>query len=155
MKKILLAVDGSRHSFNAAKEAAELAEARGSEVTALHVSSQESMSSYIVQDWEFIMVSEQKERMQKNIEALDNEVQIVADKIFERVQEIFTEKGLTLEKIFRKGNPAEEICKTAEEGNYDLIVIGSRGLGEIKGLMLGSVSNRVAQSTKIPVLIVK
>ena len=100
MQKILLAVDGSQHSFNAAQEAAKLAKALGAEVTAVHVSPQESMSSYIGRDWEFIMASEQKERVQNNIEALDSEVQVVVGKIFEKVEGIFTEKEVTFNKIF-------------------------------------------------------
>ena len=48
-----------------------------------------------------------------------------------------------------------EILKLASSGNYDLAVLGSRGLGGIKGFLLGSISQKVAKESKIPVLIVK
>jgi nucleotide-binding universal stress UspA family protein len=54
-----------------------------------------------------------------------------------------------------EGRPADEIVETAKEGNFDLIVMGSRGLGGIKEFFLGSVSDRVADEAECPVLIVK
>lgn len=54
-----------------------------------------------------------------------------------------------------KGRAADKIVETANEGNFDLIVIGSRGLGGIKEFFLGSVSDRVADEAECPVLIVK
>jgi nucleotide-binding universal stress UspA family protein len=53
------------------------------------------------------------------------------------------------------GQPAEKIVEASEEGDFDLIVMGSKGLGDIKGMLLGSVSNRVANNAKVPVMIVK
>jgi len=53
------------------------------------------------------------------------------------------------------GQPADEICKKAKDGGYDLLVMGNRGLGEIKGYLMGSVSNRVIRHAVCPVLIVR
>lgn len=52
-------------------------------------------------------------------------------------------------------NPGVHICKYAENNEIDLIIIGSRGLGNIKKLFLGSVSNNVVQNAKSRVLVVK
>ncbi|MBO8170583.1 MAG: universal stress protein [Bacillaceae bacterium] len=54
-----------------------------------------------------------------------------------------------------KGYPAREIIEYAEKNDIDLIVMGSRGLGNIKELFLGSVSHNVVQHSPKPVLIVK
>ena len=54
-----------------------------------------------------------------------------------------------------KGRAADKIVEVANEGGFGLIVIGSRGLGGIKEFFLGSVSDRVADEAKCPVLIVK
>jgi len=54
-----------------------------------------------------------------------------------------------------EGRPSDKIIETAKEGNFDIIVVGSRGLGGIKKLFLGSVSDRVANEAACPVLIVK
>ena len=52
-------------------------------------------------------------------------------------------------------NHGNEICKIAREENCDLIVMGSRGLGELKELMLGSVTHRVLAHCGVPVLVVR
>jgi nucleotide-binding universal stress UspA family protein len=54
-----------------------------------------------------------------------------------------------------EGRPADMIIATAEDESVNLIVMGSRGLGGIRQLVLGSVSDRVADSAACPVLIVR
>ncbi len=54
-----------------------------------------------------------------------------------------------------EGKPSEKIVEAAKEGSYDLIVMGSRGLGGVKEFFLGSVADRVACESKITVTIVK
>jgi nucleotide-binding universal stress UspA family protein len=54
-----------------------------------------------------------------------------------------------------QGSPAEAILNVAETRGCDCIVVGSRGRGEMAGLLLGSVSDRLAHHSKAPVLIVK
>jgi nucleotide-binding universal stress UspA family protein len=54
-----------------------------------------------------------------------------------------------------EGRPADKIVETAKNGNFDLVVVGSRGLGGIKEFFLGSVSDRVADEAPCPVLIIK
>jgi nucleotide-binding universal stress UspA family protein len=54
-----------------------------------------------------------------------------------------------------QGNAGETIVALSQERFFDLIVIGSRGLGAIRELMLGSVSHYVVQHALIPVLVVK
>ena len=53
------------------------------------------------------------------------------------------------------GRPADKIVELAKEEGFDLIVLGSRGLGNIKEFFLGGVSDRVADEAPCPVLIVK
>jgi nucleotide-binding universal stress UspA family protein len=54
-----------------------------------------------------------------------------------------------------KGRPADTIVQTAQEEGFDIIVVGSRGLSGMGELVLGSVSDRVADLATCPVLIVK
>jgi nucleotide-binding universal stress UspA family protein len=54
-----------------------------------------------------------------------------------------------------EGRPADKIVEAAKEGGFDLIVMGSRGLGGVKEFFLGSVSDRVADEATCPVAIVK
>lgn len=52
-------------------------------------------------------------------------------------------------------NPGVQICKYAENNEVDLIIIGSRGLGNLKRIFLGSVSNNVVQHARCRVLVIK
>jgi len=60
-----------------------------------------------------------------------------------------------IETRLEVGSPAKKIIEVAREGNFDIIVMGNRGLGGIKQLLLGSVSKKVADEAHCPVLIVK
>ena len=63
--------------------------------------------------------------------------------------------GVEYEKIMETGSPAAVILEYAEILDADLIVMGSRGLGVVKGVLLGSVSQYIIERAKIPVLVVK
>ena len=60
-----------------------------------------------------------------------------------------------VETCVRVGRASEEILKCAEEKDVDLIVIGSRGLGGFSRTLLGSVSDKVLNAAKVPVLVNK
>jgi nucleotide-binding universal stress UspA family protein len=53
------------------------------------------------------------------------------------------------------GDPAQEILTHMQKEQVDLVVIGSRGLGTLKGVLMGSVSQKIAHLAPCPVLIVK
>jgi len=60
-----------------------------------------------------------------------------------------------VETVVRRGSPADEIVRWATEGGVGLIVMGSRGWGEMHAVLLGSVSERVLHAAPCPVLIVR
>ncbi len=63
--------------------------------------------------------------------------------------------GITLDAHVRTGNPAEVIADFSREYHCDLIVMGTRGMGTIKNLLLGSVASKVIHLTEKPLLLVK
>ncbi|WP_077622864.1 universal stress protein [Sediminibacillus massiliensis] len=65
------------------------------------------------------------------------------------------EEGTTAEFAVLEGEPPKKLCEYANINEMDMIIIGSRGYSGIKKLMIGSVSQKVAQESDIPVLIVK
>lgn len=85
------------------------------------------------------------------IESLDQ----AGRRILDQTAEVFSGVDITVRRDYRMGDPAAEIVGAAREHKADLIVMGSRGLGQIGGLVLGSVSERVLQLAHSPVLIVR
>lgn len=63
------------------------------------------------------------------------------------------ERGIPSEMKIAYGDPAEEIVREAKEGGYELVVVGSRGLGPVEGLLFGSVSRKVLRDAPCPVLV--
>jgi nucleotide-binding universal stress UspA family protein len=61
----------------------------------------------------------------------------------------------TAKSVILRGHPAESIIHHAESNDFDLIVIGNRGKGGFKNMLLGSIVNKVATYSKVPVLIMK
>jgi nucleotide-binding universal stress UspA family protein len=77
------------------------------------------------------------------------------ERILAQTGKIFTDAGLVTDTEVVFGTPGEEICAYAEKGGFDLIVMGSRKGGEIKGFFSRSVSHQVLHAAQCPVLIVK
>ena len=86
------------------------------------------------------------------------------DHVKKRINAILTnalekaeKRGLThsISILLLEGNPAERITQTARDEDIDVIVVGNRGFGGVKELLLGSVSGRVADTASCPVIIVK
>ena len=63
--------------------------------------------------------------------------------------------GIAHEELYEVGSPGPVLLNMAEEQGCDLIVMGSRGLGPLKGIFMGSVSSYMVSRSKCPVLIVK
>ncbi len=83
-----------------------------------------------------------------------NEIEKAGDKILNKAADLFPE-SMKVTKVYRTGDPAEAIEEYADEIKPDLIIMGSRGLGFVRGVLLGSVSKSVLEDAKCPVLIVK
>ena len=69
--------------------------------------------------------------------------------------EFFIDYNFKLFTLAKKGNPAKQILEEIQNGDYDLMIIGSRGLGPFTRAVMGSVSHKVVNDSKISVLVVK
>ncbi len=138
--KILVPTDGSENSERAIREAKKYGEYVNGEVTILT-----AVDPLVVKRYGYLDLSK-----------LDNDaLEDAAKSILAESLEMFDGfKGKVQTKL-RRGNPADEILKEAEEGNYDLIIMGSRGLGVFSRTILGSVSNKVLNHTNKNVFIIK
>ncbi len=75
--------------------------------------------------------------------------------ILQNTVNVFLSQGLTVRGYIKFGDPAEVILIEAKEGNYDHIIMGSRGAGEVKNSGIGSVSHRVINQAACRVTLVK
>ncbi len=140
-QKILVPLDGSAKAEEALRHAINLARLTQGSITLLHVLSE--LPAYL------------DDGLGGAYHQVYQDLQITGENILEKVQQKYASEGVILEGKIVWGNAAEEVCKEAKNNNYDLVVMGSRGLSEIKGFIMGSVSNRVVRHAACPVLIVR
>jgi nucleotide-binding universal stress UspA family protein len=144
--RILVATDGSDHSKKVVEKALPLAEAVGAEVTVMT-----AVGEYVFSPRVSMQFSDD------NWSRIRNQLQEEAEEIVNEAAKAFREKGLKVntELVIGRQAPADAICELASKGQYDLVILGSRGLRGIKEAFLGSVSNKVAHCSNVNVLIVK
>ncbi len=140
MEKILLATDGSKHSQNTIEQAQKLAKKFNAEVTILYVIEVNPQQGY-----DFFASYQKKEQ----------ELISAGEEVLQKAAKAFKGEGVEINTRLEKGNPADIICEIAEKENYELVILGGRGLGKISGVLLGSVSNAVANCLKNNLMIVK
>ncbi|KAM0065503.1 putative universal stress protein A family [Helianthus debilis subsp. tardiflorus] len=78
-----------------------------------------------------------------------------AAKILARASELCDQHKIKVEYLVLRGNPKEMLVEAVDQMDIDLLVVGSRGLGQIKRAVLGSISDYCAHHAKCPVLIVR
>lgn len=140
---ILVPVDGSETSYAAVAKAIEFSKAFGSKITVVQVL---SLDPYIAA--EYISANQTNDLIERARTAIMESLDTVKAKFNEQGVEVGT-KLLEGQVVHR------EIVKVAEEGNVDLIIIGSHGRTGIKKLFLGSVAQSLLGESHIPVLIVR
>jgi nucleotide-binding universal stress UspA family protein len=138
-EKILLAVDGSEHALHAARKAAELARCM------------KSKELRIVVSYDPIPMYLGEPNLQFAIDHRLNEAQAVLKRAQEEVGEI----PCRIHTEVIEGDAATAIIDVARTRACDVIVMGSRGLGRLAGLLLGSTSQKVVAHAPCPVLIVR
>ena len=138
-EKILLAVDGSAHALRAASQAADLARTMNSKELRVIVS-YDPIPLYLGEPNMQIAYVNRKDESEKILKDALKEIGDVSAKVFTQVLE---------------GDTAARIIEAAEVNKSDVIVLGSRGLGSLAGLLLGSVSQKVVAHAPCPVLIVR
>jgi nucleotide-binding universal stress UspA family protein len=135
IKKILVPVDGSEHAKKAVTYAADLALKYDAKVYLLHVVPESKVPEGLDKYIEIERIKEPPEIVL---------LQKVGDAIIEAGQEEARQKGLDkVEASVVLGDPGEKILEFSKNNGIDMIIMGSRGLGGVKSLFLGSVSSKV------------
>src|SRR5215204_5715260 len=141
--KILLATDGSEDAALAVRAAADLSERACSELHLVHVLPRFPRYAY------------PGVTPQVYSRVLDEELRGAHDLLEEQVKGIQARGARVAESHTRRGPTADEILDLADELGADLIVVGSRGLGPVRGLVLGSVSGGIVHGATSPVLVLR
>ncbi|WP_174727889.1 universal stress protein [Mesobacillus harenae] len=137
-KKILLAADGSDHSKRAAEHAITMAKCQeGSKIFIVYAVDGDSSKSDVLSNWNSANINDKRKERLKDIEAQARE------------------SGVQFEIKILHGEPGPAIVEFTNKNQFDVAVIGSRGLNSLQELMLGSVSHKVAKRANCPVMIVK
>ena len=137
-ENILVAVDGSKHSDAAFDVALDIAQKYGSQLFVLHVFQGGTGAG--------TLVSSSDEDVNRSI----------GQQVLSSYEETAKERGLqNVRMLLQEGDAAKRIMETASEVKCGLLILGSRGRGGFKELLLGSVSHKVANHSNCPVLIAK
>jgi nucleotide-binding universal stress UspA family protein len=141
LSKILVPVDGSENSFRALEHAIFLAtKIQEAQITTL----------YIIEDPPSLYIYSPK--IMEKVRA-DYERQYT--KILERCKELGDKSGIKIHTVLIEGDPASNIIGYSEIEKFDIIIMGSRGMGKFKELILGSVSNKILHHAKCSVMVVR
>jgi nucleotide-binding universal stress UspA family protein len=153
-QKILVPLDGSEHSLRALEKAVQIAEKFSGKITLIHAypvpvqpimlpepSTSGSLSIPILTGAEVSRMTEAAREVGNRI-LEDGEQKVKAEKV-------------QVEKVLVEGHAVQEIVRVAREGDFDLIVIGARGISHLKEILLGSVTDGVIHHARCPVLVIK
>jgi nucleotide-binding universal stress UspA family protein len=144
MVRMLVATDGSPHAAGAAKLAAWLAgELRETEVILITVGHIPAMALGTLAEGVV------------DLKLLEESLRQTGRAILNEAERVFDKSGARVTRMYAQGEPSVEIIEKARQHKVDLIVMGRRGLGQIGGLILGSVSERVLHGAHVPVLIIR
>lgn len=136
--KILLATDGSEHSKRAAENAINIAKCSpGSIIEVVYVVDPDKVKSDVLKNWNSVDFGDKRKDRMKDVEKLANAANV------------------SYEVKILHGDPGPTIVNYANKNNFEIVIIGSRGLNVLQEFVLGSVSHKVAKRANCPVLIVK
>jgi nucleotide-binding universal stress UspA family protein len=139
MQKILVAHDGSKSSDKALKKALELAANSNASITIVSVIPELYLTELSDLERNRILAALSKE---------------TADAM-EKIRKSLSGKSIEVKTVIRQGDPAEKILETAQKMKVDIIITGSHGRHGTKKFLMGSVSSKVVDYSKCPVLVVK
>lgn len=135
MKKILVGVDGSAEATAAADFAAKLAAQTGAQLLLAYTAP--IFPTGTPELMERFRVSER----------------VFADSVLKEATARHSRPGFTVESIVAEGDAAGQLAALAQRDDVELVVVGHRGRGAVKRMLLGSVADRLVQISPKPVLV--
>jgi nucleotide-binding universal stress UspA family protein len=173
-KKILCPTDGSDHAYKALDLAIDMAKKYDAELVILHVPHRSENIDALRRFAEIEGLAPQVNTEIDRLRSLDYRISVATDTAFQdsavsprllveighfivggakdRAQRSGLEK---VDALLEVGDPADRILKCIDRENIDCVIMGSRGLNDLKGLFLGSVSHKVANRAACTCITVK
>lgn len=137
-KKILLASDGSEHSKRAAENAIHIAKcSKDSLIDVVYVVDADKAKSEVLSNWNTADLGDKRKERMKDVERMAKEADV------------------SYKITVLHGEPGPAIVDYTNKNDFEIAIIGSRGLNGLQEFVLGSVSHKVAKRANCPVLIVK
>jgi nucleotide-binding universal stress UspA family protein len=138
IEKVLLPVDGSDFSVKATQYALEFVQDRGGDIILMY--SHKPFPSFLGEPY---------------FQEVHDKIMNHAREMLEPFIKMFSDAGMSVDQRILEGAPGENICRVAKIEQCDLIIMGSRGFSDLKGLFLGSVTHRVLNQAPCPVLVIR
>ncbi len=135
-KHILVALDDAGESKKGMEKAIYIAKLSGAKITGVNVLVVTPTLASTVTNYRDYLTKKAQEMLDSTKKSCD-------------------EQGIQFASKILDGSPASKIAEFAEKEKVDLVIVGSRGLGGIKGAILGSVANSLVHKSKVSVLVVK
>ena len=153
MDKVLVAVDGSDRSIEAAHRAANMLEEKDVEITVITVMQEATGTVYDVpHGTTSAMTTETMEKLREEQEEMAKEK---GERIVKKAATFYRELGMDVKEVIRFGSPADIICDYADTNDMDMIVLADKGHGGVKRYLLGSISDKVVRHANTSVLVIK
>lgn len=140
--KVLVPIDGSEQSLKALRHAVLLAKVHGSEITVISVV--ESLKLPFGAEYSLWANESHSELIRSTLESINREITAIKQQ----------EPGLQIDAEVIEGDPSRTIVKVADDEGFDVIVMGKRGMGIIEEIVMGSVTHKVVNLSKVPVIVV-
>jgi nucleotide-binding universal stress UspA family protein len=153
-KKILVPLDGSQHSQRALETAVQIAKKFEARMTLIHVYSV-TVPPVIMTEPTTLTPSGVPVVTPVELSKMVEAAREVGERILAEAEEKLRSEDVEVDTSLNEGNTVQEITRVAKEGNFDLIVMGVRGIGRLRELLVGSVSEGVIKHSSCPVLVVK
>jgi nucleotide-binding universal stress UspA family protein len=149
--KILVPLDGSEYAESALDTAVKIAHQFNSKLTLIHVS---SFSLFLP----LHLFGDEGTSLGMDLEESMRVAEVIREagaEILAKGEQRVAAAGVPVDTVLREGHVVQEIVKAAQEGRYDLIVMGAKGRSKIQEMLLGSVSEKVVRTAPCTVMIVK
>jgi nucleotide-binding universal stress UspA family protein len=143
--KMLIATDGSKNSNKAIDYAVNIAAKTGAEVLGLYVINMKSLELFALGHHDNIASYEEE----------NSKLRREGEEALAYLKEQGAKAGVKVSSIIVRGYPVDEILRTAEKENVNMIVVGNIGRTGLEHILMGSVSESVVRKATRPVLVVR